>query len=267
MKMLLFWHNTFSGKRARKASAHYGVHHSLRCRHSCICGYYYGLKKPAVPAAAQLFEQLSRVGAVFLIYRVACEQGAVLSPLTAVVGLVIGEFASMLFSVFCVSGQSAPPGKSAGSPGAPSPFSLTRQMLAMALPVTGNPTLHESAGQRRIHSAAPMSPAIRPVHEAGAQRLWNPVRHGSVLYPVSQRSDRRSVSHAAALRIRIPGRRGRREPFPARSGKPCPSACRWESVLPSSSCSSGAFSGTFSSEAPWPETSSSPWPGPARFCI
>ena len=106
--------------------------------HSCICGYYYGLKKPAVPAAAQLFEQLSRVGAVFLIYRVACEQGAGLSPLTAVVGLVIGEFASMLFCVFCVSGQSAPPGKSAGSPGAPSPFSLTRQMLAMALPVTGN---------------------------------------------------------------------------------------------------------------------------------
>ena len=32
--------------------------------HSCICGYYYGCKKPAVPAAAQLFEQLSRVSAV-----------------------------------------------------------------------------------------------------------------------------------------------------------------------------------------------------------
>ena len=106
--------------------------------HSCICGYYYGLKKPAVPAAAQLFEQLSRVGAVFLIYRVACEQGMGLSPLTAVIGLVIGEFASMLFCVFCVSGQSAPPGESADGSGAPSLFSLTRQMLAMALPVTGN---------------------------------------------------------------------------------------------------------------------------------
>lgn len=106
--------------------------------HSCICGYYYGLKKPAVPAAAQLFEQLSRVGAVFLIYRVACEQGMGLSPLTAVIGLVIGEFASMLFCVFCVSGQSAPPRKSADGSGAPSLFSLTRQMLAMALPVTGN---------------------------------------------------------------------------------------------------------------------------------
>lgn len=90
--------------------------------HSCICGYYYGLKKPAVPAAAQLFEQLSRVGAVFLIYRVACEQGAGLSPLTAVVGLVIGEFASMLFCVFCVSGQSAPPGKSAAAPARPPLF-------------------------------------------------------------------------------------------------------------------------------------------------
>ena len=106
--------------------------------HSCICGYYYGCKKPAVPAAAQLFEQLSRVGAVFLIYRVACGQGKGLSPLTAVIGLVIGEFASMLFCVFFVSGQNAAPGKSAGSPDAPSLFSLARQMLTLALPVTGN---------------------------------------------------------------------------------------------------------------------------------
>lgn len=106
--------------------------------HSCICGYYYGCKKPAVPAAAQLFEQLSRVGAVYLIYRVACEQGRSLTPLTAVIGLVIGEFASMLFCIFFVSGEYASPGKWAVAPEAPSFLSLTRQMLFLALPVTGN---------------------------------------------------------------------------------------------------------------------------------
>lgn len=106
--------------------------------HSCICGYYYGCKKPAIPAAAQLFEQLSRVAAVFLIYRVACEQGQPLTPLTAVIGLVIGEFASMLFCIFFVSGEAASAGKSAPGSAAPSRLSLTRQMLFLALPVTGN---------------------------------------------------------------------------------------------------------------------------------
>ena len=106
--------------------------------HSCICGYYYGCKKPTVPAAAQLFEQLSRVSAVFLIYRVSSEQGRSLSPLTAVVGLVIGEFASMLFCVFFASGEYASPGKWADGPAAPSPLSLARQMCSLALPVTSN---------------------------------------------------------------------------------------------------------------------------------
>ena len=36
--------------------------------HSCICGYYLGLKQTKIPAASQLVEQVARVGSVYLIY-------------------------------------------------------------------------------------------------------------------------------------------------------------------------------------------------------
>lgn len=74
--------------------------------HSCISGYYYGLQKTAVPASAQLFEQLVRVAAVYIIYQVSLEEGKALSPAAAVIGLVLGEFASMLFTLFAISSES-----------------------------------------------------------------------------------------------------------------------------------------------------------------
>lgn len=73
--------------------------------HSCISGYYYGLQKTAVPAMAQLFEQLVRVTAVYIIYQVSLEEGRVLTPVAAVIGLVLGEFASMVFSLFSISAE------------------------------------------------------------------------------------------------------------------------------------------------------------------
>lgn len=104
--------------------------------HSCISGYYYGLKKAGIPASAQLFEQLIRVGAVYLIYRIALFEGRALTPEAAVIGLVIGEFASMLFSLFAISAeQLRRPKKKARDF---SPAALTKSMLLLALPVTGN---------------------------------------------------------------------------------------------------------------------------------
>lgn len=107
--------------------------------HSCICGYYYGSKKTAIPAAAQLFEQVTRVGTVLLIYRITAERGDSLTPFTAVVGLVLGEFASMLFCLFFISGEYT--GKSAASKYTLSKDctdSMVLPMLRLALPVTAN---------------------------------------------------------------------------------------------------------------------------------
>ena len=70
--------------------------------HSCINGYFYGIRKTAIPAITQLAEQICRVGSVYLIYHV-CRQHDMMPTISfAVVGLVIGESASMIVSVVAI---------------------------------------------------------------------------------------------------------------------------------------------------------------------
>lgn len=70
------------------------------CIHSCINGYYYGVKKASLPAFCQLFEQCFRVGSVFWFWDCAQKTGVSFSINVAAVGLVIGEFASLLAALF-----------------------------------------------------------------------------------------------------------------------------------------------------------------------
>lgn len=70
--------------------------------HSCINGYFYGIRKTTVPALTQLVEQIVRVGSVFFIFRAFTAQGYIPTINFAVVGLVIGEGASMLVSLAAI---------------------------------------------------------------------------------------------------------------------------------------------------------------------
>jgi stage V sporulation protein B len=70
--------------------------------HSCINGYFYGIKNTAVPAICQLSEQLVRVGSVYIIYHICMERGFAPTISFAVTGLVIGECASMLVSLIAL---------------------------------------------------------------------------------------------------------------------------------------------------------------------
>lgn len=70
--------------------------------HSCINGYFYGIKKTSIPSACQLMEQVIRVGSVYLIYAYFQKQGMQPTISFAVVGLVIGEAASMTVSLIAV---------------------------------------------------------------------------------------------------------------------------------------------------------------------
>lgn len=70
--------------------------------HSCINGYFYGIRKAAIPAFSQLSEQVCRVGSVYLIYFICKRQGLTPTISFAVVGLVIGESASMIVSVVAI---------------------------------------------------------------------------------------------------------------------------------------------------------------------
>ena len=70
--------------------------------HSCINGYFYGIKRAGLPAAAQLVEQLARVGCVYAVSVYALHQGSVPTINVAVVGLVVGEFISMLVTMAAI---------------------------------------------------------------------------------------------------------------------------------------------------------------------
>ena len=70
--------------------------------HSCINGYFYGIKKTAIPALSQLSEQIVRVGSVYLIYHICLKHNLTPTISFAVVGLVIGESASMMVSVIAI---------------------------------------------------------------------------------------------------------------------------------------------------------------------
>ena len=70
--------------------------------HSCINGYFYGIKKAVVPSICQLSEQIVRVGSVYLIYYICLQRGFTPTISFAVVGLVIGESASMIVSLIAI---------------------------------------------------------------------------------------------------------------------------------------------------------------------
>ena len=70
--------------------------------HSCINGYFFGIRKTAIPAFSQLAEQVCRVGSVYLIYFICLRHGLTPTISFAVVGLVIGESASMIVSVVAI---------------------------------------------------------------------------------------------------------------------------------------------------------------------
>lgn len=69
--------------------------------HACINGYYYGIKKTGVPAFSQVFEQIVRIGSIIVIADVMAQSGKAITVSVAVFGLLIGEFASCLYTVLC----------------------------------------------------------------------------------------------------------------------------------------------------------------------
>ncbi len=104
--------------------------------HSCVSGYYYGLKKTGVPALSQLLEQCARVGSVYLLASVCMEKNIAPSPVLAVLGLAVGEFVSMLFCVTALTLSPAP--KAAPNLPTLSLGSCLGQIVHMSLPLTGN---------------------------------------------------------------------------------------------------------------------------------
>ena len=69
------------------------------CIHSCINGYFFGKKQAKYPAILQLLEQLARVLSVVIILNLNDKKGMETPLYVTVVGLLIGEITSSLFSI------------------------------------------------------------------------------------------------------------------------------------------------------------------------
>lgn len=113
----------------------------LSAVHSCVNGYFYGIKKAGIPAASQLVEQLARVACVYLVSARALSMGQMPSISTAVLGLTVGELLSMLLSVAAVWILWKDKPFSAIQPsfdGSSPPNRLYGALLSMALPLTAN---------------------------------------------------------------------------------------------------------------------------------
>ncbi|MCI8799838.1 polysaccharide biosynthesis protein [Acetatifactor muris] len=115
--------------------------------HSCINGYFYGIKKAGIPAGAQLLEQATRVGCVYIVSAWFLAQGRALSINVAVLGLTVGELFSMFLTIAAISPYGFPLWKKGAllrqaqgflPPSSSSGQILYGKLLAMALPLTAN---------------------------------------------------------------------------------------------------------------------------------
>lgn len=112
--------------------------------HSCINGYYYGIKKTGLPALTQLLEQGARVLSVYLIFAYCEKNGLQASIAISVVGIVIGEFISMAISVIAVFLRFSRLGFSLSTHTPKSTLEnrklkhTAKDILSMAVPLSGN---------------------------------------------------------------------------------------------------------------------------------
>lgn len=110
--------------------------------HSCINGHFYGIKKAGIPAGSQLLEQIVRVGCVYIVSSRALSMGHVPSISVAVLGLTVGELASMVMTAAAVwpkgSGSLLRTAAARRTDMAGSIGTLYGKLLAMALPLTAN---------------------------------------------------------------------------------------------------------------------------------
>lgn len=113
--------------------------------HSCINGYYYGIKKTMLPSSTQLIEQSMRFFCVLAADFLARRSHTVPHINAAVVGLVVGECAAMLISLLAIyfrfyreeagAGKSSLPCSNAGAFGI-SRFHAVKNLLVLAFPLT-----------------------------------------------------------------------------------------------------------------------------------
>lgn len=107
--------------------------------HSCINGYFLGKKNATVPGATQFIEQLARVAAIWVIFYFAKDSfsdNIVSLAVIAAIGLVVGEFSSMVVSVVATIADRPSLNKKNVSLSYASLKNTVRPLALMAFPLT-----------------------------------------------------------------------------------------------------------------------------------
>lgn len=108
--------------------------------HSCICGYYFGIKHTKIPAVSQLIEQTVRVLSVYIICMLVLKQNRPLPVTVAAAGLVFGEIASSFYCVVTFSAENLST-VADESHAKRRLLSRTRELLSLSIPLTANRVL------------------------------------------------------------------------------------------------------------------------------
>lgn len=114
--------------------------------HSCVLGYFYGLKRTAVPASAQLLEQICRVGMIYIL-SVTVFSGDGATAVLAVWGMLAGDGISCVYTLICYKlhvarearRDSVTVGNNNTCSHMPASYKfLARQLMCQAAPLTAN---------------------------------------------------------------------------------------------------------------------------------
>lgn len=70
--------------------------------HTCINSFSFAQQKTGIPSFIQLLEQLTRVGATYLLYLIFLSESREITPVIALGGTLAGECAATLVSLLCI---------------------------------------------------------------------------------------------------------------------------------------------------------------------
>ena len=110
----------------------------LEAIHICANGYYYGLRKTAVPAISQFLEQIARVAGVFFLFTLTENNGIIFTPFHALGGNLIGDIVCFLFSFSALAME---PGRKTSAKAVCSYPAIYKKITAVAVPLTCNQTI------------------------------------------------------------------------------------------------------------------------------
>lgn len=106
--------------------------------HSCVNGYFYGIKETKIPAITQLVEQFVRVAFVYVVYGISVRSGHGITIAFAVLGILVGEVAAMLISLAAIYHRFYSRQNALSFIKKINPLQTAKLLLVLSIPLTAN---------------------------------------------------------------------------------------------------------------------------------